>query len=112
MPRMDARSRRIWWARRPRGISRTARATSTIALYNPSAAPAYVVTTLVRGDGRHVYVVDNVPPYGRGTLDASDAAGLGDALGAIVHGSRPIYVERTVYHSSAVEEGTSAVLLP
>jgi hypothetical protein len=84
----------------------------TIDFYNPNSTPAFVLTTLVRGDGHHAYVVNDLPPYGRGTLDASDAAGLGDALGAIVRGTQPIYVERTLYHSSVEEEGTAAALLP
>lgn len=83
-----------------------------LAFLNPGAQPAYIVTTLVRADGRRVYAVTNVPPHGRGTLDASDAAGLGDGLAAMVESSEPIYAARTVYHGSAVDEGTGAASSP
>ncbi|MGH2409465.1 MAG: N-acetylmuramoyl-L-alanine amidase, partial [Chloroflexota bacterium] len=80
----------------------------TLAFVNPSSDPAYVLTTLVRSDGRHAYVATDVPPDGRATLDATDAAGPGDGLGAIVRASQPLYVSRTEYHGSAADEGTGA----
>jgi hypothetical protein len=89
--------------------SSAARDRETLAFVNPGADPAFVVTTLVRADGRHAYVVTDVPPDGRATLDATDAAGPGDSLGAIVQASRPVYVSRTEYHGSLADEGTGAV---
>jgi hypothetical protein len=80
----------------------------TLAFLNPGAEPAYIVTTLVRADGHQVYAVTNVPPRGRATLDASDAAGPGAGLAAIVQSSQPIYATRTIYHGSALEEDTGA----
>jgi hypothetical protein len=83
-----------------------------LALLNPGSQPAYVVATLVRADGHHVFAVADVPPHGRSTLEAGDAAGLGSLFGAVVRSSEPIYAERTIYHSSKIEEGTGAALTP
>lgn len=88
--------------------SNAARDRETLAFVNPGSEPAYVVTTLVRADGRHAYVVTDVPPGGRATLDMTDAAGPGDGLGAIVRASQPLYVSRTEYHGSLGDEGTGA----
>ncbi len=84
----------------------------TLDFLNPGATPAYIVTTLVRADGRRVYAVTNVPPRGRATLDAADAAGPGAGLSAIVQSSEPIYASRTMYHGSALEEDTGAAESP
>lgn len=84
----------------------------TIALLNPGTEPAHVVTTLVRGDGRRVYAVSEVPPQGRATLDAGLAAGETDLLAAIVESTAPIAAERTLHHASSDVEGTGAALLP
>ncbi|HXT37068.1 MAG TPA: N-acetylmuramoyl-L-alanine amidase [Chloroflexota bacterium] len=88
--------------------SSAARDRETLAFVNPGSDPAYVVTTLVRADGRHAYVVTDVPSDGRATLDVTDAAGPGDGLGAIIRASQPLYVSRTEYHGSMADEGTSA----
>lgn len=83
-----------------------------LSFLNPGMHPVYVVTTLVRGDGRHVYAVTGVPSRGRGTLEAGDAAGQGDLLAAVVRSTGPIYAERALYHGSQAGEGTGAALAP
>ena len=79
----------------------------TIALLNPGPRRAYVVATLIRADGRLVSLVGEVPPAGRASLEAGDAAGRGDLLSAIVRSTEPLVAERTISLSSPLLEGTA-----
>ena len=79
----------------------------TIALLNPGPRRAYVVATLIRADGRLVSLVGEVPPAGRASLEAGDAAGRGDLLSAIVRSTEPLAAERTISLSSPLLEGTA-----
>ena len=88
--------------------SSAARDREILNMVNIGSQPAFVITTLIRADGHHAYVVTDVPPAGKATLDATDAAGPGDGLGAIVRSTQPLYVSRTEYHGSTTDEGTAA----
>ena len=79
----------------------------TIALLNPGPRSAYVVATLIRADGRLVSLVGEVPPAGRASLEAGDAAGRGDLLSAIVRSTEPLVAERTISLASPLLEGTA-----
>ena len=82
-----------------------------LSFLNPGPRPAQVLTTLVRADGRHAYVVTDVGPFGRASLDAGFAAGQGAGLAASVRSTAPIYAERALYHASLLAEGTGGALM-
>lgn len=84
----------------------------TVAVLNPGSRPAYLVATLLREDGRRVFLVGQAPAGGRSTLDVGFAAGRGGVLGVVLRSTEPVLAERTVSHASPVIDGTAAALTP